>query len=184
MKLRIANFKLRMPPSRAGANHLEFEIRNLKFAGAFTLIEIMIVVAIIGLIAATGIPSIIKALQKEGMRKAESDVLEVCQTARANAIFHHQTVSVIFNPAERSFNAEGGAAEHSGLVHASVLPDGVDFAMLDINLQDFGATVGRVRFFPNGTSDEMTIVLHDKERWRKITLEFSTGLASVSEVDK
>jgi hypothetical protein len=65
-----------------------------------------------------------------------------------------------------------------------VLPDGVDFAMLDINLQDFGATVGRVRFFPNGTSDEMTIVLHDKERWRKITLEFSTGLASVSEVDK
>jgi hypothetical protein len=109
---------------------------------------------------------------------------ECRQAARANAIFHHQTVSVIFNPAERSFNAEGGAAEHSGLVHASVLPDGVDFAMLDINLQDFGATVGRVRFFPNGTSDEMTIVLHDKERWRKITLEFSTGLASVSEVDK
>jgi hypothetical protein len=41
-----------------------------------------------------------------------------------------------------------------------------------------------VRFFPNGTSDELTIVLHDRERWRKITLEFSTGLASVSDVDK
>ena len=32
--------------------------------------------------------------------------------------------------------------------------------------------------------DEMTIVLHDRERWRKITLEFSTGLASVSDVDR
>ena len=181
----MANFKLRMPRGRAGANHSKFEIRNSKFACAFTLIEIMIVVAILGLVAAIGMPSIIKALQKEGMRKAESDLLEVCQTARANAIFHNQTVSVVFHPATRSFAAEGGAAEHSGLVQSSTLPDGVEFAMLDINQQDFGATDGgKVRFFPNGTSDELTIVLHDRERWRKITLEFSTGLASVSDVDR
>ena len=57
--------------------------------------------------------------------------------------------------------------------------------MLDINLQDIGASEwARVRFFPNGTSDEMTIVLHDRDDWRKITLEFSTGLATVSDVDR
>ena len=44
--------------------------------------------------------------------------------------------------------------------------------------------MARVCFFPNGTSDEMTVVLHSRDDWRKITLEFSTGLTFVSDVDK
>jgi hypothetical protein len=66
-----------------------------------------------------------------------------------------------------------------------VLPDGVDLALLYINLMDFSQSdVSRVRFFPNGTCDEMTVVLHSADGWRKITLEFSTGIATVSDVDK
>ena len=89
-------------------------------------------------------------------------------------------------PGDRSFAVEGGGAGNgSTYVHESKLPDGVEFAMLDINLQDFGGSeYGRVRFFPNGTSDEMTIVLHDRDDWRKITLEFSTGIASISDVNR
>jgi len=152
---------------------------------AFTLIEIMVVVAIIGLIAAMGLPSIMKAFQKEGMRKAISDLTEVCKTARANAIIHNTTVAVMFHPGDKTFAAESGSAAHSGLVSASKLPNGVDFAMLDINQQDFGGSEwAKVRFFPNGTSDEMTIVLHDRREWRKISLEFSTGFPNVSDVDR
>jgi hypothetical protein len=65
------------------------------------------------------------------------------------------------------------------------LPAGVEFAMLDINLQDYGASEwARVFFYPDGTGDEMTLVLHSSDDWRKITLEFSTGLATVSDVNK
>jgi Tfp pilus assembly protein FimT len=157
------------------------------------LIEIMIVVAIIGLVAAMGLPSMIMALHKEGLRKAVSDLQDVCSAARSQAIFRNQKMAVVFHPAEKRFEVEGAAAsgsvdstdKSSGKVTGSTLPDSVDMAMLDINLQDYGASDwARVFFYPNGTSDEMTVVLHSKDEWRKITLEFSTGLTFVSDVNQ
>src|SRR5665213_539682 len=78
---------------------------------------------------------------------------------------------------DKTFASSGGKS--------GTLPAGLDFAMLDINLMDFSQSdVARVRFFPNGTCDEMTVVLHSATDWRKITLEFSTSLATVSDVNK
>jgi type II secretion system protein H len=153
----------------------------------FTLIEIMIVVAIIGLVVAMGLPTLNQSLRKEGMRKALGDLTDVCAKARAKAIISGQTTAVMFHPNDRSFAVEGGGSGGTGdtYVSAATLPVGVEFDMLDINLQNFRTSEwARVRFFPNGTSDEMTVVLHDKTDWRKITLEFSTGIASVSDVDR
>jgi len=144
---------------------------------AFTLIEVMIVVGIIGLIAAMGVPSILQSLQKEGMRKAVSDVVDVCNDARSHAILTGQTADVTFHTVDKNFASSGGKS--------ATLPNGVDFAMLDINLMDFSQSdVSRVRFFANGTCDEMTVVLHSADEWHKITLEFSTSIATVSDVDK
>jgi prepilin-type N-terminal cleavage/methylation domain-containing protein len=139
---------------------------------AFTLIEMMIVVAIVGLIAAMGMPSILQALRKDGIRKAVNDVQQALGDARSRAIFSGKTTEVVFHPLEKS-------------IGSTALPDGVDIAMLDVNLLDFGASdEARVRFFPNGTCDELTLVLHFHDEWEKITLEFSTALASVSPVTR
>ena len=182
----MTNDKFRMQARTGSAEDSEFVIRHLKFRRAFTLIEIMVVVCIVGLIAAMGLPSLMKTFEKDGMRKAVSDLTEVCASARARAIFANATVAVVFHPGEKSFACEGGGpGKGSTYVSSSKLPDSVDFAMLDINQSDFGASEwARVRFFANGTSDEMTVVLHDRLEWKKITLEFSTAIATVSEVDR
>ncbi|MGO8836283.1 MAG: Tfp pilus assembly protein FimT/FimU [Limisphaerales bacterium] len=177
-------------------------ITSSRHSSAFTLIEIMIVVAIIGLIAAMGVPSILQTFRKEGMRKAVSDVQQLLGDARARAIFGERTTEVVFHPAEKRLEIAdaptdalaplaGMPANNPGAAPPSssppisqgpvVLPDSVNIAMLDINLLDYGASeVARVRFFPNGTCDELTLVLHSGDEWEKITLEFSTALASVA----
>ena len=146
----------------------------------------MVVVAIIGLVAAMGVPSLIKALQKEGMRKALGDVEDVCFSARQQAIFSKQKTAVLFHPQEGSFSAEiAGANLRNGKVTSSTLPDGIHFAMLDIFRQDYaGSEWARIFFYPDGTSDEAVIVLVGRGESEKITLNYATGTPEISPVDK
>jgi prepilin-type N-terminal cleavage/methylation domain-containing protein len=159
----------------------------------FTLIEIMIVLAIIGLIMAMGLPSLLKALQKDGMRKAVSDVQDVMFSAREQAILSQHQVAVVFYPQERRFGVEGVVAgnlaqtvnTHSGKVTSAKLPDGIQFAMLDIFRQDYAESDwAKIFFNPDGTSDEAVIVLVGKGQREKITLEYATGIPVVTSLDQ
>ena len=75
---------------------------------AFTLIEIMIVVAIIGLMAAMGAPVLLAMLQKDGMRKAVGDVTDLLGDARAQAILKGQNTDVSFRPADNRLDSSIG----------------------------------------------------------------------------
>lgn len=167
-------------------------------AAAFTLIEIMVVCAIMVLILAMGIPSIYQMTTKKGMRRAVSDVLETCAHARAQAILRGQQVDLVFHPLERRFEVAGSAPPTTDspnfVVSApapaaipglnGVIPEDVTIEMLDINLLEYNQSeYARVKFYPNGTCDELTLVLRsDLGEWRKITLEVTTALATQGDV--
>ena len=157
------------PPSRI------LHASRITHHSAFTLIEIMVVVGILLIVMATGIPTIMGGLKKEGMRKAVNDVVEVCRRARSQAIINGVTTEARFRPQDGNMEAAGYSAQ---------LPDSVMLEMLDVNLIEYkDADEARVRFYPNGTCDELTVILHsDQNEWRKISLEITTGLASVGAV--
>ena len=162
-----------------------------KNPAGFTLIEIMVVIAIIGLVAAMGMPSIIRAVQKEGMRKALSDVQDVCFTARQRAIISKQKTAVVIHPADGTFSVEGAVtgaaagAANQGKVAAGTLPDSIHFAMLDIFRQDYlESDWAKIFFYPDGTCDETVMVLLGRGESEKITLDYATGTPIVSDVSK
>lgn len=169
---------------------------------AFTLIEIMIVVSILGIVMSMGIPTIYQLTKKEDMRKAVADIVEVCSNARAQAILRGTTVEVRIYPEERRFSvaappparaSDDAAASptptpartdvpRSGL--SAQISERVTIEMIDVNFIEYkDAEEARVRFHPNGTCDELTVILRsEKNEFRKISLEITTSLASVDPI--
>src|SRR4051812_38243209 len=149
---------------------------------AFTLIEIMVVVTLIAIIVGASIPSLYGMMHKEGLRKTVSDIMETCQSARAEAILKGSKVDLVFHPVEGTCEASSSGGGGYGAWAHSARFENCSIEMLDINLVEFkDAEMARVRFFPDGTSDELMLVLRsDKNEYRTIKLEITTALPSVS----
>ena len=58
----------------------------------------MMVVAIIGLTLTMGLPAFLRVLQREGMRKAEYEMVEACKEARRAAIMNNEKTYLIIHP--------------------------------------------------------------------------------------
>ena len=160
------------------------------------------VVAIMGLMMAMGVPAILRTMHEEPLRKAVNDVMNICNSARAQAIFSGVPATVVFHPrlgemtltASASTNADENffpakkpadettkSATDASALNSTKFGDGVIIDMLDVSLTEYkDADEARVHFLPNGTSDEMTLVIHFGNEYRKITLEVTTALPSVS----
>jgi len=137
--------------------------------------EIMLVVGIIGLIMAASVPSLYQLLHREGFRKTVSDIQEICEKARRDAIIGGQPVALVLYPLDRRCQLGGENVEFG---------NDVTVEMLDVNLSECkDEPEVSVMFFPGGTSDELTIFLRsDKGERRRISLEITTALPIVEAI--
>ena len=71
---------------------------------AFTLIEIMVVVGLLGLVMSIGIPAIYSRVRKESLTSTVSDVVSICLEARAQAIMRGTMVELQIHPADGRMN--------------------------------------------------------------------------------
>ncbi len=166
----------------------------------------MMVVGILGMVLAMGMPAFIQSIRKDPLRQAVSDMETACSKARAAAILRGSPVELVFRGASGQLNvvpardnndpaaqsatsveALGQPAEPSSDKAASQSPvfsarlnENVAVTLLYVNLKDQMETEEtRVHFYPNGTSDEFTIILQFGNEMRKISLEVVTALVNV-----
>jgi prepilin-type N-terminal cleavage/methylation domain-containing protein len=78
-------------------------------APGFTLIEIMVVVAVMAVIVVAGVPTLYRLFHKEGFRKTMNDFTDVCKAARSRAILQGVPTQVVFYPREGRCEVQGGA---------------------------------------------------------------------------
>lgn len=165
----------------------------------FTLVEIMIVVAVVAIVFAIGAPSFVHVVQKEPMRQAVSDVIEALGQARAQAILRGVNVEFRLTgegdlgvvPAEGrgrrlrfdGFNdpsVEGEPGDASRMLFSARLHGDVAVTLLEVNFRSqMDAEEARVRFHPNGTCDDFTVVLEFGREMRRIWVDPITALADV-----
>lgn len=168
---------------------------------AFTLIELMIVIAIMAVVMSLSIPTFYRSLEKDTIRKATRDILDLCADVRAQAIINGRPCDLVIRPGERMLlpqlaPAEGQSGEEMLLAELErrfseasgeegggkvpgMLPEDVAIMFIGVNfmpdLQNFEEV--RVRFYPNGTSDEFTLLIRsDRNEWRKFTTDVATGV--------
>jgi prepilin-type N-terminal cleavage/methylation domain-containing protein len=168
---------------------------------AFTLIEILIVVSLLAILVTTGVPAIFRALKQDPMRQAVTDLVEACSFARAHAILGGVSMEMVIAAdggairVERAREKQPAIGRELAVAQPTAVPSRSQFLrpmhlhedvaveLLYVNLRDqMHEAQARVRFYPNGTSDEFAVVLRHDEKVRKIELDIITGLADVQSI--
>ena len=160
---------------------------------AFTLVELMVVVAVMGLLIGISIPAFRKIMNKAPLEQGISDVESLCRQARAEAIVKQRAMDVVLNETEeivalttaaRVINAPD---PFTGLMIKTTEETRlIDQAFLEVDLQiivpapdEFTLDEIRIRFYPNGTSETLALRVAGDDEAYLLTLDPVTGRTSV-----
>ncbi len=146
--------------------------RGLPAAAGMTLMEMMVVVAIIGLIAGISVPSVSAGIDSVRMASASNSVAAFLNSAVNRAERHQLPIEVVISTKENSL---ASYSNEPGYSRELKLPDG-------IRIED-AEEVRRLMLMPGGTAPAIGIQLVNRHGSRRmVKLDPMTGFPQVEAV--
>ena len=121
----------------------------------FTLIETMVIVAIIGMLAGLGVPALSQYVQRQRVVGARNTLIADIQYARSLAIARRATYRIDFGATQYQIIENGP----ENVVKTATAPDGVTYAA--------GANPN---FYPWGLTDPVNIVVGNPRKSSNVNL--------------
>jgi type II secretion system protein H len=158
MKLRIANYELRMPATRKAGIHSSFEIRHSKFASAFTLVELLLVLALLVIATSLAAPSLANFVRGRALDSEARRLAALLYAGQSRAVSEGAPMMLWIDEKTGDYGLEAETSGQNGDPKAENLM--VD-STLQIAMQNVGSAAPvtfnnfpAIRFLPDGTVDE------------------------------
>ena len=138
----------------------------------FTLIELMVVIAILGIITAIAIPNCMSFLSRARLKTACQEMSTMLQFARVQAIGSDEPWRVCFDPAVDRYHLLDGTANicqvielanHTGISFGSNNPAPIDANHVVPPVDGVTYIGDKVKFNPDGTATAGTVYLKNNK---------------------
>ena len=140
----------------------------------FSLIELLVVLAVMGLAMALFVGYRAPWSRALGLQGSAAELASGLRLARSQAIADNRPVAFALDVASHRYQV-GGDPPHP-------LPARMSIALLTINGEKSSATVGDIRFNPDGSSTGGRITLADGSRRVAVGVDWLTGRVSIADV--
>ena len=158
MKLRIANCELRMPTTRKSGLHSSFELRNSKFASAFTLVELILVLALLVIATSLAAPALSNFVRGRALDSEARRLAALMHAGQSRAVSEGAVMMLWIDEKTGDYGLEAETSGQNGDAKAEKLT--VD-STLQIAVQNIGAATPvtfknfpAIKFLADGTVDE------------------------------
>jgi len=139
----------------------------------FTLIELMVVIAVLSLMAALVVPNLIARERSQAARDFFSALPRLAAQARLSAIQQQATTRMTYDSASRRIVVElepVGPEEGRELASAPV-PDGIEPGNMRTGNENSGSSDWQLRFYADGRSDGGGAEWNDAGRQRALIVD-------------
>jgi general secretion pathway protein H len=140
----------------------------------FTLIELLVVLAVIGFVLALFVGYRVPWSSGLGLEATARELAAELRLARSQAIADNRAVALALDLVRKRYQVDGEAPRP--------LPPQIAVGLLTIDGERQSATVGDIRFNPDGSSTGGRIVLAESGRKIAVGVDWLTGRVIVADV--